>query len=266
MTRADPTGHFDGILHADLMKRVTDRVVDRQVLQLVRRWLEAPVEEDDEHGHRQRTPSNRDTARGTPQGTPIPPLLSNLCMRRLILGWKTLGYARRRSARIVNHAEDLVICCKGRGDDVMGAMRAMMATLMLTVNDDETHRRSFAASSARSSRRDRKPPGTSACRRLCRLMETANRRRRFLVQLPAAADRDEKSMLGDSAPDSAPATPSSVQDAPGRGVGEAPAMPRSPQVLGQRCERLSRCAGHQPSPATTTAKAHDARPYTSEKR
>jgi len=221
VTRADPTGYFDGILHADLMKSVTRRIVGRHVLQLVRRWLEAPVEKDDEHSHRQRTASNRDTGRGTPQGTPIPPLPSNLCMRRLILGWKTLGYARRRSAQIVNHVEDFVICCKGRGDDAMGTMRAM--TLRLTVNDDETHRRSSATSSARSSRRDRKPPPRSACRRLCSLREAANRR--FLVQLPAAADREEKSMLGDSAPDSAPATPSSVQDAPDQGVGEAPAMP-----------------------------------------
>jgi RNA-directed DNA polymerase len=60
-------------------------------------------------------------------------------MRRFILGWKTLGYARRWSAQIVNYADDFVICCKGRAEDAMDAMRDMMEKLKLTVNDDKTH-------------------------------------------------------------------------------------------------------------------------------
>jgi RNA-directed DNA polymerase len=121
------------------MKSVARRIVDRHVLHLIKQWLEAPVEEDDGHGHRKRTTSNRDTGRGTPQGAPISPLLSNLYMRRFILGWKTLGYARRWSAQIVNYADDFVICCKGRAEDAMDAMRGMMEQLKLTVNDDKTH-------------------------------------------------------------------------------------------------------------------------------
>ena len=111
------------------MKSVARRIVDRHVLHLIKQWLEAPVEEDDGHGHRKRTTSNRDTGRGTPQGAPISPLLSNLYMRRFILGWKTLGYAHRWSAQIVNYADDFVICCKGRAEDAMDAMRGMMETL-----------------------------------------------------------------------------------------------------------------------------------------
>ncbi len=136
---ADLSGYFDSIPHAELMKSVARRIIDRHVLQLIKQWLDAPVEEDDGHGHRKRTTSNRDAGRGTPQGAPISPLLSNLYMRRFILGWKQRGYARRWSAHIVNYADDFVICCKGQADEAMDAMRRMMDTLKLTVNDDKTH-------------------------------------------------------------------------------------------------------------------------------
>ena len=45
----------------------------------------------------------------------------------------------RWSAQIVNYADDFVICCKGRAEDAMAAMRGMMEKLKLTVNDDKTH-------------------------------------------------------------------------------------------------------------------------------
>lgn len=134
---ADLTGYFDSIPHAELMKSVARRITDRHVLHLIKQWLEAPVEEDD--GHRKRTTANRDTGRGTPQGAPISPLLSNLYMRRFILGWKQSGHERRWSAHIVNYADDFVICCKGQADKAMEAMRGMMDKLKLTVNEDKTH-------------------------------------------------------------------------------------------------------------------------------
>lgn len=136
---ADLSGYFDSIPHAELMKSVARRIVDRHVLHLIKQWLEAPVEEEDGHGHRKRTTANRDTERGTPQGAPLSPLLSNLYMRRFILGWKQRGHADRWSAHIVNYADDFVICCKGQAHEAMAAMRDMMKILKLTVNDDKTH-------------------------------------------------------------------------------------------------------------------------------
>jgi RNA-directed DNA polymerase len=136
---ADLSGYFDSIPHKELMKSVARRISDRHILHLIKQWLEAPVEEDDEHGHRKRTTSSRDAGRGIPQGAPISPLLSNLYMRRFILGWKQWGCERRWSAHIVNYADDLVICCKGRVQEAMSAMYSMMGKLKLTVNDDKTH-------------------------------------------------------------------------------------------------------------------------------
>jgi RNA-directed DNA polymerase len=97
-----------------------------------------PVEEIDAQGRCQRTTRNRDEKRGTPQGAPLSPLLSNLYMRRFILGWKTLGHEARLDAHIVNYADDFVICCRGTAAAAMAVMRTMMAQLKLTVNETKT--------------------------------------------------------------------------------------------------------------------------------
>jgi len=135
---ADLRSYFDTIPHAELLKSVARRVVDGAMLHLIKMWLEAAVEETDERGNKHRSTRNRDEGRGTPQGSPISPLLSNLYMRRFVLGWKKLGHEQRLKARIVNYADDLVICCRGRGAEALAAMRDMMQRLKLTVNESKT--------------------------------------------------------------------------------------------------------------------------------
>jgi len=135
---ADLSGYFDTIPHAELMQCVARRVSDKAVLHLVKLWLIAPVEETDKRGHVHRTTRNKDQGRGTPQGAPLSPLLSNLYMRRFVLGWKTLGYEQKFQARIVNYADDFVICCRGTAKQAMLAMRHLMNRIKLTVNETKT--------------------------------------------------------------------------------------------------------------------------------
>jgi hypothetical protein len=108
------------------------------MLHLIKMWLEAPVEETDEQGKKHRSTHNRDSGRGTPQGSPISPLLSNVYMRRFVLGWKKLGHEKRLQARIVNYADDFVICCRGKAEEALATMRNMMNKVKLTVNDTKT--------------------------------------------------------------------------------------------------------------------------------
>ena len=135
---ADLSSYFDTLPHSELLKSVARRVVDGAMLHLIKMWLEAPVEETDEHGNKRRSTRNRDEGRGSPQGSPISPLLSNLYMRRFVLGWKKLGHERRLKAYIVNYADDLVICCRGKAEEALATMRTMMSALKLTVNEKKT--------------------------------------------------------------------------------------------------------------------------------
>jgi group II intron reverse transcriptase/maturase len=135
---ADLTSFFDTLPHPELMKSVARRVCDRHMLHLIKMWLTAPIEEDDGKGGKKRSTPNKDQKRGTPQGSPVSPLLSNVYMRRFILGWHKQGHAERFGAQIVNYADDLVICCKGNADRALEAMRDTMQKLKLTVNEEKT--------------------------------------------------------------------------------------------------------------------------------
>ena len=136
---ADLADYFGSIPHADLMRSLARRIVDSRVLHLIKMWLECAVEETDDQGRKKRTTEAKDSGRGIPQGSPISPLLANLYMRRFVLEWKRRGLEERLGSRIVTYADDLVILCRrGRAEEALQHLRAIMARLKLTVNEDKT--------------------------------------------------------------------------------------------------------------------------------
>jgi group II intron reverse transcriptase/maturase len=136
---ADLSEYYETIPHSELLQSVARRVVDRRVLHLIKMWITAAVEETDERGNKKRTTRNRDEKRGLPQGSPLSPLLSNLYMRRFVLGWKRMGYERLFGGHIVAYADDLVICCKRGAEEALAAMQQTMRRLRLTMNEEKTH-------------------------------------------------------------------------------------------------------------------------------
>ena len=69
---ADLSKYFDTIPHCELMQCVARRIVDRNMLRLIKMWLTVPVEERDGNG-KCRLTGGRDHHCGTPQGGVVTP-------------------------------------------------------------------------------------------------------------------------------------------------------------------------------------------------
>jgi RNA-directed DNA polymerase len=90
---------FDQVNHDKLMSRLATRVYDRRVLRLIRRYLTAGVMIGG---------LVASTDRGTPQGGPLSPLLSNIVLDQLD---KEL---EKRALRFVRYADDCVIYVRSK--------------------------------------------------------------------------------------------------------------------------------------------------------
>lgn len=134
----DLCDYFNTIPHGPLLKSVARRVADGQVLAVMKAWLNASVVERTPNGD-VRTTAARDGHRGVPQGGVISPLLANIYFRRFALAFRKSRVAQATDARLVNYADDFVLCCRpGTGEVVMGKMRELMSRLGLSVNEPKT--------------------------------------------------------------------------------------------------------------------------------
>jgi RNA-directed DNA polymerase len=134
---ADLSKYFDSIPHADLLKSVARRIVDRHVLRLIKLWLRAPVEERDGDGNR-RMSGGKDHKRGTPQGGVASPLLSVIYMNRFLKHWRLTGRGEAFRAHVVSYADDFVILSRGHAEEALTWTKAVMTRLGLTINETKT--------------------------------------------------------------------------------------------------------------------------------
>ena len=125
---ADVSDCFGQIDHNTLMTLVERRVCDQQVLKLVRAWLRMGVLE---HG------AVAATVSGTPQGSPISPLLANIALHVLDEEWARSG---PRIGSLTRYADDFVIVCatEQKAETARAVARKVLAQVGLRLHPDKT--------------------------------------------------------------------------------------------------------------------------------
>lgn len=134
---ADLSKYFDTIPHKELMQCVARRIVDRDVLRLIKLWLKAPIEEQDRDG-KKRIKDGRKHNRGTPQGGVVSPLLANLYLNRFLKYWRIKRCSETFQAQVVSYADDFVILSRGRAVEALQWTRQVMGHLSLSLNPEKT--------------------------------------------------------------------------------------------------------------------------------
>ena len=113
---------FDRVNHDKLMARIAERISDKRLLKLIRRFLQAGVMENG---------LVSPVDEGTPQGGPLSPLLSNIVLDELD------RELERRGHRHVRYADDCNVYVRSprAGERVMGSITRFLTTeLKLKVN------------------------------------------------------------------------------------------------------------------------------------
>ncbi len=151
---ADITGFFDKIDHDWMMKFVKHRVADRKILRLIRKWLKVGVVEDGKRIVQEI---------GTPQGSVISPVLSNIYLHYAQDLWAHQWRKRNAigNAIIVRYADDTVVGFEYKSDaeKFLKELIVRMGKFGLELHPDKTRLLEFGrfAESDRRKRDEGKP-------------------------------------------------------------------------------------------------------------
>jgi group II intron reverse transcriptase/maturase len=140
----DIASYFDTIPHRRLMKAVKKRVADKDIRDLLWKFLRAGVMEKG---------TKRQTLSGTPQGGIVSPLLANIYLHELdrymesrYLNLDKHARARRRrqgkgNYLYVRYADDFIVLCNGTKTEAQAMkeeLKTLLNTMGLTLSEEKT--------------------------------------------------------------------------------------------------------------------------------
>ena len=122
----DLSKYFDTLNHDLLMSYVRRKVKDRRILELIKRYLKSGVMANG---------VKEPTEKGSPQGGPLSPLLSNIYLNEFDQEMASRGHLH------IRYADDIVICVKSKraGERLLESCRHYLEKkLKLKVNEDKS--------------------------------------------------------------------------------------------------------------------------------
>lgn len=105
---------FNSVDHEWLMQKLELKIADEHFLRLIRRMLRGSILHEDG--------SLAETERGTPQGSPVSPVLANICLHHLLDEWFTKHHSE--SGEFIRYADDAVFVFKD--EQTANAFRALL--------------------------------------------------------------------------------------------------------------------------------------------
>jgi group II intron reverse transcriptase/maturase len=126
VVETDIASCYEAIPHDRLMQAIEERIIDRQILKLLRAMLRAGVMEEG---------AVRRSVTGTPQGGVVSPVLCNVYLHRLDRAWQTRG-----QGVLCRYADDLVVMCrsKSEAEGALVALRTILSDLGLQLKESKT--------------------------------------------------------------------------------------------------------------------------------
>jgi group II intron reverse transcriptase/maturase len=133
IVEVDIKGFFDNVNHYWLQRCLEEKIVDCNLLWLVRRFLKAGVVEDGKQ---------LVTDVGTPQGGVISPLLANIYLHYVLDLWfkKEVKPQAKGGMELIRYCDDFVVCCECEKDakNFLELLHIRLAKFGLQVSEDKS--------------------------------------------------------------------------------------------------------------------------------
>ena len=109
IVEVDIKGFFDNVSHYWLQRCLEEKITDKNLMWLVRKFLKAGVVEDGKQFA---------TDLGTPQGGVISPLLANIYLHYVLDLWfkKKIEPQAKGHMELIRYCDDFVVCCESEKD------------------------------------------------------------------------------------------------------------------------------------------------------
>ena len=110
--------------------KVAERIADKNILRLIKGWLEAGVMEEGEI---------KGNEMGTPQGGVISPLLANIYLNHLDRKWEEEGIEKKIGASLIRYADDFIIVSRHSEKWLLSKIRGILEReLLLRINEEKS--------------------------------------------------------------------------------------------------------------------------------